>query len=133
MLSKAMQATHLSKDPEVAASVLREMALYMRAAKERGEDVTPDELVEHIHNQRFTQFYSLAHQFSGEELVEFLGEEIVSRIRKTDLDRIRKSRQGGAPQSYRDETRASSPKQTPRKTMDSWQAREHANKIMLGR
>jgi len=131
-LLKAMQSSHLSADPETAASVLREMALYMRAAKERGEDVTPDQIVEHIHNQRFTQFYSLAHQFHGEELIEFLGEEIVKRIRSTDLDRIRKAR-GGGEQSYRDEKRSANPQSTPRKTMDPWQAREHANKILFGK
>jgi len=132
-LLKAMEATHLSADPETSASVLREMALYMRACKERGENVTPDQLVEHIHNQRFTQFYSLAHQFQGEELIEFLGEEIVNRIRKTDIERIRKSRGGGQNQSFRDETRVTSSASSPRKTMDPWQAREHANKILFGK
>jgi hypothetical protein len=133
-LLKAMESTHLSADPETSASVLREMALYMRAAKERGQDVTPDELVEHIHNQRFTQFYSLAHQFNGEELIEFLGDEIVNRIRKTDIERIRKSRGGGQNQSFRDESRAAGqPSNAPRKTMDPWQAREHANKVLFGK
>jgi hypothetical protein len=133
-LLKAMESTHLSADPETSASVLREMALYMRACKERGEDVTPEQLVEHIHNQRFTQFYSLAHQFQGEELIEFLGEEIVNRIRKTDIERIRKARGGGAPdKSYRDENRAASQPTHSRKTMDPWQAREHANKVLFGK
>ncbi|MHA0111039.1 hypothetical protein ACXYUI_28465, partial [Klebsiella pneumoniae] len=35
-LHKAMQSTQLSKHPESAAAVLREMAMYMRVAKERG-------------------------------------------------------------------------------------------------
>jgi hypothetical protein len=133
-LLKAMQSTHLSADPETSASVLREMALYMRACKERGEDVTPDQLVEHIHNQRFTQFYALAHQFNGDELIEFLGDEIVNRIRKTDIERIRKARGGGAPdKSYRDENRANNQPSQTRKTMDPWQAREHANKVLFGK
>jgi hypothetical protein len=134
-LLKAMEATHLSADPNTSACVLRELALYMRACKERGEEVTPEELVEHIHNKRFTQFYTLAHQFEGDELIEFLGEEIVNRIRKSDIERIRKSRGGGSQnQSYRDESRAASqPSGTPRKTMDPWQAREHANKVLFGK
>ena len=91
-IAKAMEATHLSKHPESAAATLREMAVYMRAAKERGEEVTPDELVAHVHNNRFHQMYTLAHQYEGPDLIEFLGEEIVNRIRKADLERLRAQR-----------------------------------------
>jgi uncharacterized protein YeaO (DUF488 family) len=133
VLSQAMQATHLSKDPESAASVLREMAIYMRAAKERGEDVTPDELVEHIHNQRFGQFYNLAHKFDGDELIEFLGEEIVNRIRKSDLARLRAGRGEGNPQSHKNDSwTPPKPASTP-KRMSGLDAREHANKILFGK
>lgn len=92
-LADAMKATHLSAHPESAAGVLREMALYMRKARERGESVTPEELVEHVHNTRFRQLYTLAHQFNGDDLLEFLGDEIVNRIRKADLARLKKSRE----------------------------------------
>lgn len=134
VLGEAMQSTHLSKDPESAASVLREMALYMRAAKERGEEVTPDELVEHIHNQRFQQFYNLAHQFEGDELIDFLGEEIVKRIRKADLTRLKASRGGNQEQSHKDENWSVSKKEdkAPKK-MDGMDAREHVNKILFGK
>jgi hypothetical protein len=124
-----MEQTHLSQHPESAAAVLREMALYMRAAKERGEDVTPDEIVAHIHNTRFHQMYTLANQFEGEELIEFLGEEIVTRLRKADLARLRKGREQG--QSHRSEVepeRRTSNRNAPR--MDAIAARAHANKIM---
>lgn len=129
-LHQAMQATHLSKDPESAAAVLREMALYMRTAREQGEEVSPEELVEHIHNQRFQQFYSLAHQFEGEELIEFLGNEIVNRIRKADLARLKASR-SQPEQQHKDEAPAAKAKKEP-KRMDPWEAKEYANKIIFG-
>lgn len=103
-LRDAMEASQLSAHPESAAATLREMAVYMRAAREAGEEVTADELVQHIHNSRFQQMYTLAHQFEGDELIDFLGEEIVNRIRKADLDRIRKRRGETPVQSYRSES-----------------------------
>lgn len=105
-LADAMQATHLSAHPESAAATLREMAVYMRAAKERGEDISADELVEHIHNSRFHQMYTLAHQYEGPELIEFLGDEIVNRVLKAQLEKIRASRNMPV-QSYRGEENSS--------------------------
>lgn len=130
-LHQAMQATHLSKNPESAAAVLREMALYMRTAREQGEEVTPEELVEHIHNQRFQQFYSLAHEFEGDELIEFLGDEIVGRIRRADLARLKASR-SQPEQQHKDESPAAKVKKEPKK-MDPWEAKEYANKIIFGK
>jgi hypothetical protein len=129
-LAEAMEMTHLSKHPESAASTLREMALYMRAAKERGEDVSPQELVEHIHNNRFHQMYTLAQEFQGEDLIEFLGEEIVTRIRKADLARLKAKRE---PQnSHKDESWTND--QPKKKTkMDPYEAREHANRVLFGK
>lgn len=130
-LSEAMKATHLSAHPEMAAEVLREMAMYMRAAKERDTDVTPEELVAHVHNSRFQQFYTLAHQFEGEELIEFFGEEIVSRLRKADLARLRAGRDQG--QQHRSEGTAdarSNRSKAPK--MDAIEARRHANKMLRG-
>lgn len=127
-LHTAMQATQLSKHPESAAAVLREMALYMRAAKERGEDPTPDELVAHVHNNRFHQMYTLAHEFEGEELVNFLGEEIVSRLRKHDLARLKAKREPQA--THKNESWADSKQSNSPKKMDSWAAKEHARKVL---
>ena len=128
-LSEAMKATQLSAHPESAAAVLREMALYMRAAKERGEEVSPQELVEHVHNNRFHQMYTLAHQYEGEQLIEFLGEEIVNRIRKHDLARLKSSRNPQA--THKSDSWVDSSKQQERpKTMDSFQAREHMNRLL---
>lgn len=128
-LNEAMKSSQLSAHPESAAAVLREMAMYMRAARVRGEEVTPQELVEHVHNTRFHQMYTLAHQFEGDELIEFLGEEIVNRIRKADLARIREKRQPIA--THRDDSWAPSERK-PAKRMDAWEAREHAKKLLGG-
>lgn len=128
-LSEAMKQTQLSAHPESAAAVLREMALYMRAAKERGEDVSPQELVEHVHNNRFHQMYTLAHQYNGDELIEFLGEEIVTRIRKADLSRLRSSREPKATHKSESWEVNKSQDNTP-KRMDATQMREHINKLL---
>ena len=131
-LHEAMQRTHLSQHPESAAATLREMAMYMRAAKERGEEVSPDELVEHIHGTRFQQFYSLAHQYEGDELIEFLGEEIVNRIRKSDLQRLRAGREQG--QTHKNESWApkdSKSGSAPR--MDAQSMKDLARKKLLGK
>lgn len=92
-LAEAMESTVLAKNPETQAALLREMAMYMRAAKEQGEDVTPQELVEHIQSNRFKQYHTLANEFEGEELIEFLGKDVVNKIRKADLERLRNKRQ----------------------------------------
>jgi hypothetical protein len=130
-LRQAMEATQLSAHPESAAATLREMAMYMRAAKERGEDVTPEELVEHVHNSRFHQLYTLAHQFEGDQLIDFLGEEIVNRIRKADLARLKAKREPQA--TYKSEAWTTSQGTKPTKKMDGWEAREHARKMLLGK
>jgi hypothetical protein len=131
-LSEAMQATQLSAHPESAAAVLREMALYMRAAKERGEEVSPDELVEHVHNSRFKQMYTLANQFEGEELIEFLGEEVVKRLRKADLARLKAGRDNG--QSHKSESAwsgSSRPKSGAKE--DAMDAKRRISRQLLGK
>lgn len=92
-IAEAMQATPLSAHPESAGQIMKEMAAYMRAAREQKIDVTPDELVEHVHNIRFKQFYTLANTMEGGELIEFLGPDVLKRIRKHDLEQLRKSRE----------------------------------------
>lgn len=112
-LKKAGELSHLSAHPESEAALIREMALYMRAAREQGVEVTPEQIVESIHGQRFQQFYTLAHAHNGEELIEFLGEEIVNRIRKADLARIKAKREGGQ-QHKSDDWKPAEPKRVNR-------------------
>ena len=92
ILNKAMESTVLSKNKETAAATLREMALYMRAAKENDVDVTPEELVSHVENKRYKEYHSLVNGFDGEELVAFLGKDIVNKIRKYDLAKLMEKR-----------------------------------------
>ena len=127
-LAEAMKDTPLAAHPETAAATLREMALYMRAAKERGENVTPQELVEHIHNGRFNQFYTLANQFEGDDLIEFLGEEVLNRIRKADLARLKASREQG--QSWRADKSEAPARGSRPKRIDPATARDNARKMM---
>lgn len=87
-LSKAMESTDLSKHPETAAATLREMALYMRSAKDNGLDITPEELVQHVENKRYKEYHTLVNSFDGDQLVSFLGEDLVNKIRKYDLARL---------------------------------------------
>lgn len=92
-LAEAMESTVLSQNPETSAALLREMALYMRAAKEAGEDVSPAELAQHIEGNRFRQFHMLANQFEGQQLIDFLGKDVLNKIRKADLESLRSKRQ----------------------------------------
>lgn len=92
-LAEAMESTLLSQHPETSAALLREMALYMRAAKEQGEDVSPAELAQHIESNRFRQFHTLANQFEGQQLIDFLGKDVINKIRKADLESLRSKRQ----------------------------------------
>lgn len=98
VLSKAMELSPLSKDPEVAAATLREMAMHMRLCKDAGYEVTPEELAKHVENKNLRTYQGLAQRLEGDELISFLGEEIVQKIRRSDLTRIKKSREVEAPQ-----------------------------------
>lgn len=101
-LAEAMESTLLSKHPETSAALLREMAMYMRTAKENGEDVSPQELAQFVENNRFKQYHMLANQFEGEQLIEFLGKDIVNKIRKADLERLR-GKKAATTQSWKTE------------------------------
>jgi len=129
ILREAGKLTPLSATPEDEAALIREMATYMRSSRERGENPTPQEVAEHIHNQRFKQFYTLAHQFEGDQLIDYLGEEIVKRIRKADLTRLRKAREPEAQHHNPDAvTQRRETKEVKR--MDPFEARQHARKVL---
>lgn len=91
-LAKAMEATPLSKDPAVAAETLRDMATYLRMAREKNVDLTPEEIAEHVNNNRYKQYYALSQQLSGEDLIKFLGDDTVNKIMTHNLDTIKKRR-----------------------------------------
>jgi hypothetical protein len=129
VLKEAGQMTQLSSHPESEAALIREMALYMRAAREQGENPTAQEIVEHIHNSRFQQFYTLAQQFEGEELLSFLGDEIASRVGKAHVARLKAKRENGqgVTQTHRAEPGAPTKR---RETMDPLSAARHAAKVL---
>jgi hypothetical protein len=106
-LSKAMELSPLSKDPEIAAAALRDMAMHMRVCKEAGYDVSPEELAAHVEKKNLKSYHGLANRLEGDELISFLGEEIVQKIRRADLSRIKKSRET-----------------PPAETADHWESRK---------
>ena len=89
VIHKAMENTLLAKNPQIASQVLREMAMYMRSAKQQGIDVTPDELVAHVETSRYAGFHTMANSLEGEQLIEFMGKDVVNKIRRADLKRLK--------------------------------------------
>jgi len=103
IIHEAMQMSPMSKDPAVMAEMVRDYAVHMRACMERGEDVpTAAELVQHLEGNRRRQFYALAQQHDGSDLIDMLGEDVVNKIRKADIARIKASRNQPV-QSFRSE------------------------------
>jgi hypothetical protein len=92
-LSEAMALSPLSKDPEIAAATLRDMAMHMRLCKEAGYDITPQELAQHVEKKNLGSMRALATKLKGEDLINFFGEEVVTEIRRADLSRIKKARE----------------------------------------
>ena len=89
ILLAAMESSPLSQHPETSAATLREMAVFLRAAKESGTDVSPEEIANHVETRKYKEFYALTNHLQGDELVSFLGEDTVKKIRAFDLDRLR--------------------------------------------
>lgn len=128
-LAKAMELTPLSKDPITAASTLREMALYLRAARQNGESPTPEDIANHVADKRHREYYALANTLSGEELVSFLGDEVVKKISKYQIDKLRQRRGAGQQQSANQSSASwgsPKPKNKQRTRIDPMGARERA-------
>lgn len=113
-LTAALEMSPLSKNPDIQAEVVTEMAKYMRICKQAGHDVSPEELAEHVHNTRLASYHALAQDIDGDDLIGWLGEAVVNKIRKADLARLRKSREVESPQVAqewsRNDKRESKPK-----------------------
>lgn len=131
MFSKAMEATPLSKDPETAAMAMRDMAMMLRAAKERGIEVSAEDLAQHAQAKYQKAMYSLANQLEGDDLIGFLGEDVVKKIRKADLARLRANNQ--PTQSHKNDDWAVEEKPAQRKHIDPRTAREEARKMLFGK
>lgn len=131
MFTKAMESTPLSKDPETAAMAMRDMAMMLRAAKERGIEVSAEDLAQHAQNKYQKAMYSLANQLEGEDLIGFLGEDVIKKIRKADLARLRANTQ--QTQSHKSDDWAVDDKPAQRKHIDPRTARENARKMLFGK
>lgn len=131
MFVKAMESTPLSKDPETAAMAMRDMAMMLRAAKERGIDVSAEDLAQHAQNKYQKAMYSLANQLEGEDLIGFLGEDVIKKIRKADLARLKANTQ--QTQSHKNDDWAADEKPAQRKHIDPRTAREEARRMLFGK
>lgn len=133
MFSKAMESSPLSKDPETAAVAMRDMAMMLRAAKERGIEVAPEELAKHAESRYHKGMYALANRLEGEDLISFLGEDVVKKIRKADLTRLKANDQ--TVKTHKNdswESADSSSKKSPSR-VDPYEARERARKLLFGK
>lgn len=130
LFSKAMEASALSKDPETAAMAMRDMAFMMRAAKERGIEVSADELAKHAETKYQKAMYALANTLEGEDLISFLGDDVIKKIRKADLARLRSKDQ---PTKQHTQENWESKSSKPKERMDPYEARERARKMLFGK
>jgi len=108
--SKAMELSILSKDPEVAADTLREMAIHYRLAKKAGHEATPEELAQHVEQKYLKSMYSAAKSLSDEDFYNFFPKEVLDKLRRIDLQKLRggKSAQPVQEQSWKSEPRKES-------------------------
>jgi len=97
-LSKAMELSPLSKEPSVAAETLRDMAQYMRLCRDAGYEVTPQELAQHVEQNKLKTFATLTNALEGDQLVALLGEGLINKLRKWDLGRLNKAREQPSPE-----------------------------------
>ena len=97
-LSKAMEHSPLSQDPDTATETLREMAIYMRLCRDAGYEASPEEIAQHVESRYNKSYQRLAKKLKGDQLIQFLGEDVVKELRATDLQRLQKMRDAPAPQ-----------------------------------
>jgi hypothetical protein len=98
-LNAALALTPLAKNPKVQAETLREMASYLRMARQAGHEVSPEELAHHVAGNKLESYRDLADGMDGDELIQFLGEKIAMKIRKADLAKLKKSREVPEPET----------------------------------
>lgn len=84
----ALALTPLSKNPDVAADTVREMASYMRMCKEAGYSPDAKDIAAHIEKKYMGSFQALTSSMSGEDLINFLGKGILKKLRDYDLAQL---------------------------------------------
>lgn len=110
-LSKAMEHSPLSQDPDTAAATLKEMAQYMRLCRDAGYEASPEEIAQHVESRFNKSYQQLANKLEGDQLIQLLGEAVVKKIRQADLQRLQKQRDQPAPQQSNDWSSNSSGRQ----------------------
>lgn len=102
-LSKAMELSPLSKDPEVAAATLREMAAYLRMTRQAGYEASPEEIAQHVESRHMNSIARVVAKLDGDELLAFADKlGLTDKVRKADLSRLQRSREQPAPQVVHD-------------------------------
>jgi len=131
LFSSALDKTPLSKDPATAQGAIRDMAMYMRIAKEQGIEVGADELAAHVNDRHYKSMHALANQLDGNDLINFLGKDVLAKIRKADLAAI-KTREAPAPQQHKQEEKVSNPR-SKAENIDPYAAREMVRQKLFGK
>jgi 3-methyladenine DNA glycosylase Tag len=129
--TKALESTPLSKTPEVAAEALRDMALYLRAARANGENPDPAELADHVNTKYYKAAHSLLSSLDPDDALEFLGPELVKKLNKATLAKHRASQEMPSQQFKNDEVEGR-PKAKP-KYIDPYTARQLAREKLFGK
>lgn len=102
ILSKAMELSPLSKDPDTAAATLREMASYLRSCKQQGWNPDPKDIAEHVASSKVSTLKKLAESMSVQDLISTFGKEFVQKLHKHALTELQASRQKPQPQVSQD-------------------------------
>jgi hypothetical protein len=96
-LAKAIELTPFAKVPELQAEAIREMASYMRMLKQAGYEASPEEIADHVKNQRLKAFQLLVSHLDGEGILEVLGQDLAKKVQRAHLAKIRTQRQAPPP------------------------------------
>lgn len=133
MFSKAMEASPLSKDPETAAVAMRDMAMMLRAARERGMEVSPDDLAKHAENKFYKGMRSLAENLEAKDLLDVLGPDIIKKLRKYDLAQLKSNDQQY--KTHKDDSWEVEGNSKPSKgaKLDPYAARMKAREMLFGK
>ena len=118
-ISKAMEASNLSKDPYT----IRSAALFIKSCLQNGFEPDAEEIREAIEGRVQNDYKSQVVGKKGKDLVKWLGEEVVNEIRRHDLENLRASKkQVEIPKAPVSREPVSKPK------MDKWAIQERVKK-----
>ena len=87
-LSKAIEMSPLSKDPETNAETIREMAMYLRTCRQAGYEPDASEIADHVNNRYMNSFQNLTASLNGDDLINLLGPAIIKKLRAYDLNQL---------------------------------------------